>query len=126
MDIKEIKENLKYEYYQNIDINYDKPKEIVDDKIIDDKIIIEKEPVTNKLSSDNLYIKPWTKLHITHKKIKIKEYINNLNDISIDRKNSIIENIIKLLINKTLKKNDIKYDEINGTIISIEIDLLNN
>ena len=121
MDVKEIKEYLKCQYYQNIDINYDKPKDV-----IDEKIIIEKEPCTNKLTSNSLYIKPWGKLHITHKKIKIKEYNNNLKDVSTEQKINIIDNIIKLIINKSLKKNDIKYDDLNGTIISIDINLLNN
>ncbi len=121
MDIKEIKELYKQQYCQNIDINYIKPN-----NIIIDKDIIDNKPIMNQLSSNSLFTKPWTKLHITHKKIKIKEYINNLNDISENQKVIILENIIKSLINKNVKKNDIIYNEQNGNITSIDVNLLNN
>jgi hypothetical protein len=72
------------------------------------------------LSTENLYNKPWTKLNLIHKKIKIKEYINNLNNINTDDKSLLIDSLIKLLESKVLtKKNMVEYNQTEGKIISI-------
>ena len=78
-----------------------------------------------KINDDNqddyYYKKPWNKLNIIHKKIKIKEYINNLM-LTKHKKKTLIDNLINLLNNKKLnKKNDVDYDTFNGKIISISI-----
>ena len=69
--------------------------------------------------NDDYYKKHWNKLNIVHKKIKIKEFINNL-EITKVKKKELIEILLKLLNNKKLNKNEnIEYDNINGKIISI-------
>lgn len=78
-----------------------------------------------KINDDNqddyYYKKPWNKLNIIHKKIKIKEYISNLM-LTKHKKKTLIDNLINLLNNKKLnKKNDVDYDTFNGKIISISI-----
>ena len=78
-----------------------------------------------KINDDNqedyYYKKPWNKLNIIHKKIKIKEYINNL-VLTKNKKKILIEKLFKILKNKQLnKKNDVDYDINNGKIITITI-----
>jgi len=78
-----------------------------------------------KIKDDNIddfyYKKPWNKLNIVHKKIKIKEYINNLM-LTKEKKTLLINKLIILLNNKKLnKKNEVDYDNINGKIITIMI-----
>lgn len=73
----------------------------------------------NITETEEYYKKSWNKLNIIHKKIKIKEFINNL-PINKDTKKNIIANLLSLLSNKKINKNkDIEYDNINGKIISI-------
>jgi len=67
------------------------------------------------------YKKPWNKLNIIHKKIKIKEFVNKL-IIKSDEKQKLNKKLINLLNDKKLnKKDDVDYDSINGKIISISI-----
>tara|TARA_Y100000589_G_scaffold278755_1_gene274362 strand:+ start:904 stop:1410 length:507 start_codon:yes stop_codon:yes gene_type:complete len=78
-----------------------------------------------KIKEDNIddfyYKKPWNKLNIVHKKIKIKEYINNLM-LTKQKKKILIDKLINLLNNKKLnKKNEVDYDSCNGKIITISI-----
>ena len=76
----------------------------------------------NKYSDEYMYRKPWTKLNIIHKIIKMKEFINNLNTTDIQIKNKLNVQLTALLKEKKLtKKNDINYDMINGVIVSIPI-----
>lgn len=78
-----------------------------------------------KINDDNIdnfyYKKPWNKLNIIHKKIKIKEYVNNL-ILTKQKKKILVDKLINLLNNKKLnKKNDVDYDTLNGKIITITI-----
>tara|TARA_Y100000590_G_C15599366_1_gene969370 strand:- start:549 stop:1043 length:495 start_codon:yes stop_codon:yes gene_type:complete len=78
-----------------------------------------------KINEDNIddyyYKKPWNKLNIVHKKIKVREYINNLM-LTKQKKKILIDKLINLLNNKKLnKKNDVDYDTLNGKIITISI-----
>jgi hypothetical protein len=67
------------------------------------------------------YKKPWNKLNIVHKKIKVKEYINNLM-LTKQKTKILIDKLINLLNNKLLnKKDEIDYDICNGKIITITI-----
>jgi DNA repair exonuclease SbcCD nuclease subunit len=69
----------------------------------------------------NLYKKPWIKLNIVHKIIKIKEYVNNLNDLSKQQKIEMKDKFIDLVKTKVLTKKDkVDYDEINGIILNIK------
>lgn len=102
------------------------------DNILSEDILTESESVTQsvtisdiKIKDDNIdnyyYKKQWNKLNIIHKKIKIKEYVNNLM-ITKEKKKLLTDKLMNLLNNKKLnKKNDIDYDCINGKIITITI-----
>jgi len=69
------------------------------------------------------YKKPWNKLNIIHKILKMKEFINNLKTITNDNKESLKNQLCQLLKDKILTKKDkINYDMVNGKIISL-IDL---
>ena len=77
--------------------------------------------IKDENNEDYYYKKPWNKLNIIHKKIKIKEYINSLT-LTQDKKKKLIEKLLNLLKEKKLnKKNDVDYDVTNGKIISITI-----
>jgi hypothetical protein len=75
------------------------------------------------LNDDTLYKKSWNKLNVIHKIIKIKEFVNNIKlDNELDKTN-LKNKLIELIHNKNLtKKEKVKYDQINGKIISL-IDL---
>ena len=67
-----------------------------------------------------MYKKPWNKLNPIHKVLKIKEFINNLTNISDDEKDKLKEELIQLVKTKVLyKKEKVNYDENNGKIISL-------
>jgi len=140
--MENIKNKLDLIYYNNIK-NYIIKNNLYDNnKWIDillinqNKIIIDNnenlvssESLTNKESDlqneiieydINLYKKPWVKLNIIHKFLKIKEYINDLNINDSIEKDNLIEVLINLVKNKQLtKKKKVLYDENNGKIISI-------
>lgn len=67
-------------------------------------------------SDITLYKKPWAKLNIVHKIIKIKEYINNL-QLSMEEKIIQISHLTSLL---KAKKLSVEYDINNCIIISIK------
>lgn len=72
-------------------------------------------------NDDYYYKKPWNKLNIVHKRIKIKEFINTLM-ITKEKKKELYNKFTSLLNSKKLtKKNDVEYDSINGKIITIPI-----
>jgi hypothetical protein len=67
------------------------------------------------------YKKPWNKLNIVHKKIKVKEYINNLM-LTKHKTKILIDKLVNLLNKKLLnKQNEVDYDIYNGKIITITI-----
>jgi|SaaInlStandDraft_6_1057023.scaffolds.fasta_scaffold00811_9 hypothetical protein len=125
---------LNKEYYNNLLLYLNKNNNHDYDNILNDYIeennitndIIESENNTitesiNTMSDDYVYKKSWNKLNIIHKKIKIKEFINNLN-INKKDKNLLISKFILLVNNKKItKKNDINYDKNNGIITSIPL-----
>ena len=91
----------------NIDINNDSISESIN---------------TIKYSDEYIYRKPWNKLNIIHKIIKIKEYIDGLNIDDNDIKNNFKGKLISLVKNKQLiKKTDVVYDINLGKIQSISI-----
>ena len=72
-------------------------------------------------NDDFYYKKPWNKLNIVHKRIKIKEFINTLM-ITKEKKKELYNKFSSLLNSKKLtKKNDVEYDSINGKIITIPV-----
>jgi hypothetical protein len=69
-------------------------------------------------SIDYLYLKPWNKLTQTHKIIKIKEFVNNLDIKNNNEKDKLKDQLIELLKDKKVK-NKITYDELKGKLISM-------
>lgn len=81
------------------------------------------QSITNSETNndDFYYKKPWNKLNIVHKRIKIKEFINTLM-ITKEKKKELYNKFSSLLNSKKLtKKNDVEYDSINGKIITIPV-----
>ena len=71
-------------------------------------------------SEDFVYKKPWNKLNIVHKKIKMEEFVNNLTIDDLEIKKHLKNQLVLMIKNKKLtKKNEVEYDAINGKIISI-------
>lgn len=113
MNIDTIIQIITTKYHNNINII---------NTIVDKKTEVNSEVKTDinttYSSDENLYKKPWAKLNIVHKIIKIKEYVNNLNISDMD-KHIMKEKIINMVKTKTLKKDSINYDSNNGSIILI-------
>jgi hypothetical protein len=113
MNIDTIIQIITTKYHNNINII---------NTIVDKKTEVNSEVKTDinttYSSDENLYKKPWAKLNIVHKIIKIKEYVNNLNISDVD-KHIMKEKIINMVKTKTLKKDNINYDSNNGSIILI-------
>ena len=71
-------------------------------------------------SEDFVYKKPWNKLNIIHKKIKMEEFVNNLSIDDLEIKKLLKNQLVLMIKNKQLtKKNEVEYDAVNGKIISI-------
>lgn len=71
-------------------------------------------------SDEELYKKPWVKLNSIHKILKIKEFVNNLKINSEKERTELKEELVTLVKTKILtKKEKVKYDEVNGKIISL-------
>ena len=87
----------------------------------------ENETITSSVSTvvanqdDFIYKKPWIKLNVVHKIIKMKEFVNNLTLPNEKERTKIKNELIELIKNKTItKKNTVNYDENQGTIISLK------
>lgn len=121
-----IEDNLKKAIYEHINIldNINITETIINtteynqnDKNSDNSLPTEE---INTSDEYNLYKKSWAKLNSIHKILKIKEFVNNLNIKSDIEKQTLKDNLINSIKNKTLtKKGKIIYDDINGKIISI-------
>jgi hypothetical protein len=71
-------------------------------------------------SDEELYKKPWVKLNSIHKILKIKEFVNNLKIDSEQDRVALKDELVTLVKIKILtKKEKVKYDEVNGKIISL-------
>jgi hypothetical protein len=130
-----LQNNMKCIYYKNletyakkhkIDINipeYKMTKDIKDNDIT----ITEQNTITEGITEtdtmyteDFVYKKPWNKMNIIHKKIKLEEFVNNLDIDDLEMKKHLKSQFVSMLKNKKLtKKNEVEYDAINGKIISI-------
>ena len=121
---KKYQSNLKTYLNKTKNNKYDKYfSDIIEDS--DDDITSSQSLTNNNITSDSIdeyyYKKPWNKLNIIHKKIKLKEFVNNLM-IKRNEKKKLISDLIQLLNQKKItKKNEIDYDNINGKIISISL-----
>lgn len=134
--LKKYNNNLDIEYYKTLKKilhkQHNKKYDSYFDSLLSEEAITESEVMNesisisdNKTNDDNpddfYYKKPWNKLNIIHKKIKIKEFINNLL-LTKQKKKTLIDKLIHLLNEKKLnKKNEIDYDSNNGKIITITI-----
>ena len=71
-------------------------------------------------ADDDLYNKPWQKLNPIHKILKVKEFVNNLKMDSEKDRIKLKDELVGLIKDKVLtKKEKVKYDEVNGKIISL-------
>ena len=122
--------NIKCIYYKNLETYAKKHKieiNLPEYKIIKNSPnITELEQTENTEINDNtetedyIYKKPWNKLNIIHKKIKMEEFVNNLTIDDNEIKKHLKNQLVLMLKNKKLtKKTEVEYDPINGKIISI-------
>ena len=136
MDISLIKSNLNIKYYESLlynlsqnNLNYIWLNNYYDSLVninkTDTEKIIDTQgekniDISNVDSDKYLYTKSWSKLNIIHKKLKIKEFVNNLQiNCDIDRI-QLLDKLNELIKLKILTKKDaVNYDEINGKIISL-------
>lgn len=133
MDINIIMTKLNIKYFESIISSLDKQNitvEWITDHLkklqLENNTEIETETKTetvqNTKSDENsdMYKKPWNKLNPIHKKLKIKEFINNLTNITDLEKDKLKEELLQLVETKVLyKKEKVNYDENNGKIISL-------
>ena len=121
------KNNCEYEWLNNHINNI--LTNLSDEKLSDtmtekkkDSIINTPEIESHKqiFSDEELYKKPWTKLNPIHKILKIKEFVNNLKIDSEKDRVELRDELVILIKTKILtKKEKVKYDEVNGKIISL-------
>ena len=125
-----LQNNIKCIYYKNLEIYAKKHKidiEIPEYKIHknenndNDFTVTEQITETDGIySEDFVYKKPWNKMNIIHKKIKMEEFVNNLSIDDLEIKKHLKSQLVSMLKNKQLtKKNEVEYDATNGKIISI-------
>ena len=136
MDISLIKSNLNIKYYESLlynlsqnDLNYiwlnNHYESLVNINKTDTEKMIdthtEKKTDISHIDSDKyLYTKSWSKLNIIHKKLKIKEFVNNLQINCDTERTQLLDKLNDLIKLKILTKKDaVNYDEINGKIISL-------
>lgn len=124
-----IKEKMTNLYYSNLETQAKKNKISINIPYIvpthTNTVITETENINmseteTNYSEDFVYKKPWNKLNSVHKKIKMTEFVNNLTIDDLEMKKHLKKQLIQMITEKKLtKKNDVEYDHINGSIISI-------
>jgi hypothetical protein len=127
-----LQNNIKCIYYKNLETYAKKHKihiNLPEYKINDDNDATVTEQQTEQqtvtetegiYSEDFVYKKPWNKMNIIHKKIKMEEFVNGLSINDSEIKKHLKSQLVMMLKNKKLtKKNEVEYDSINGKIISI-------
>ncbi len=104
--------------YNKIHDNEPEPETITEQNTeLNTDVITETEGM---YSEDFVYKKPWNKVNIIHKKIKLEEFVNNLAINDSQMKKHLKTQLVSMLKNKKLtKKNEVEYDAVNGKIISI-------
>ncbi len=143
MDIELINNKMEIKYYKSL-INSLKKMEINEIWLNNHlQNLYKKLPQENKLSETNtekkdlnsssetdnhkqifadsdLYKKSWQKLNSIHKILKVKEFVTNLKMDSEKDRINLKDKLVELIKDKILtKKENVKYDEINGKIISL-------
>jgi hypothetical protein len=126
-NLDSIQLNLQVEYLNNLIFSASKLdldtsnvnkqlNKLLKNKELENNVMTEKVSETSHV--DYLYLKPWNKLTIIHKIIKIKEFINNLDIADENQKDKFKDEMIELIKDKK-KKCKINYDENKGKVISI-------
>lgn len=64
-----------------------------------------------------MYTRPWIKLTVFHKTVKLQEYVDNTYEK--ESRSDIMKLLTTALDEKTLRPKDISYDQKNGKIIQI-------
>ena len=119
--------NLEIQAKKNkIDINLPKYVEVLLSKEEFKKDIEPLTPTENGTETETLYSedfvykKPWNKLNIIHKSLKIQEFVNHLTIDDPEMKKHLKNQLVLMIKNKKLtKKSDVEYDYVNGKVISI-------
>ncbi len=143
MDIQIIENKLSIKYYKSLrdqlqknNIEYDwltnhiefLSKQVEEDKLSDTQTEKKKDNTNSSetenhkqiFSDEDLYKKPWSKLNSIHKILKIKEFVNSLKINKENDRAELRDELVMLIKTKVLsKKENIKYDEVNGKIIGI-------
>lgn len=127
MEFNNIITDFKNIYYSNL--LFAANKENIDPELIkilhNEKEPIDKEQVDNNLnlsesnateSNNFLYQKPWTKLNLIHKVIKIKEYLVSMGVDDSETRNNMKDDIITMIKDKKTK---INYDSKSLKILEI-------
>ena len=113
------------EYIENLGkkIQDDKNSESLTEKKKEQTYQIQSSETENHkqiFSDEEIYKKPWVKLNSIHKILKIKEFVNNLKIDSEQDRVALKDELVTLVKIKILtKKEKVKYDEVNGKIISL-------
>ena len=112
---------LKQVKFQNMSSYIEPINNRIDKYNIKENIIEPNTVSETQYSEDYHYKKTWNKLNIVHKKLKLKEFVNNL-ETDIINKKELLSKLNKMLKTKKItKKNDVIYDDENGRVISIPI-----
>jgi hypothetical protein len=131
-NLESIQLNLKIKYLNNlvngcskINLNSDNIKKIITeltDQELDSFTVTERVYETERIIEsekiDYLYLKPWVKLTLIHKIIKIKEFVNSLDLSDENEIDELKDKLIELIKDKTIKIK-VNYDQTKGKIISI-------
>lgn len=142
ISIENIKDKLKIKYYNSICKTLQKNNNTQDfdwfvkhfnnetestlapepaQTLVEENVQVAVPVVTQEDNFDDMYKRPWNKLNIIHKILKMKQYVKSLNIKNEDESKELIDQLIVLLKNKNLTKKDkIEYDEKNGKIISVK------
>jgi hypothetical protein len=81
-----------------------------------EKILSESETV---YSDDFIFKKSWSKLHLTHKLIKVKQYVNTIH-LDKNERNILYKKISTMVKEKQIPNKDIFYDVNTTKIIKIK------
>jgi hypothetical protein len=115
--------NQKNSVWLNKFIEVDKKAESTSHVNTEKKLVINQSESENHkqiFSDEDLYKKSWVKLNPIHKILKIKQFVNDLKFNSEKDREELKEQLIELVKNKILtKKEKVRYDDVNGKIISL-------
>ena len=103
-------------------INYKRDIRKNPDGNVENYNVIETENLINTISSLD-YNKTWSRLDKYQKKVKLIQYIHSLehsNNLTKQTKETLLAELLDLIINKKIKSNDINYDIKTQRLMSIK------